>query len=200
MRERVLLAVLAIALLLSFTGTLFVSLTHAYADEPKTMQTKVFQGAQGQSMQEEAVAGTTDSSGYDEQDSIDARTNQSHANIPDSEVPLASFLDREQATGAGHGSFFNALAAAFSGVSMLLMLLALSMRKTSDYRVIAVRTIAVAFGLVTIVAWSLLDRLQVSSLVFNEFSAVISVLLSIYVAFAIFSYVYEARLNKVSKR
>lgn len=137
---------------------------------------------------------------FDSQDIIDAQTNQSGTIIPDSDVPLTSTLMDSKNSTVGVGSIFNTVIVALCALSMLLMFALIGIRKTKDYRVITVRTLAAAAGLVTIVSWSLMDRLQTPTLVFNDSSAFIAALFSIYVVLAAYSYIYEARLDKQSKQ
>ena len=136
---------------------------------------------------------------FDTQDLIDAQTNHSsHAEgviISNEQVPLSSSPSANQNPGT-NGSLFNTVLAGVCILSMVVMLVLLLVYKTSDYRVIVVRTLAVAFGLVTVVIWSLFDRLQAPTVFLNDFSPLIGVVFGIYVIMAFASYLYEAKLNK----
>jgi len=135
----------------------------------------------------------------DYQDSIDAQTNQSDHQgtviIPDYEAPLANPQLDILSTGTG-GSFLNTIIVMVSILAMGIMLCMLLVRKTSDYRVITVRTIAVTFGLVTVVIWSLFDKLQLPTVLLNDSSTLIIAFFAIFVITSIVSYSYEKHINK----
>ena len=149
-------------------------------------------------------SGTCDYEVYDysNQDLIDAQINQTGSlpnnqpgiTIPGDEVPLSNFVQTSQSSGGG--SLVNILLAGLCVVSMGVMLLMLFVRRTSDYRVITVRTIAVAFGLIAIVMWSLFDRLQTPTTLFNSESGLIIVIFCIYAGMATISYLYEEHVKK----
>ncbi|MDR1358610.1 MAG: hypothetical protein LBJ48_04575 [Coriobacteriales bacterium] len=191
-----LITVLALLLLQGFSG---FSAYQAYADEPQTTP----------SQEQQSSGSGTEYPGYtvysfNSQDIIDAQTNQSgrlsNTAIPDSEVPLAGFSPVDQSPGsAGKGSSFNTLMAALCGISLAVMLLVLFVRRAQDYRILTIQTVAVAFGLVTIATWALLDRLQIPITTFNDASVLIAVLTGVSVVVAVASCVFEARLKKVRK-
>ena len=158
--------------------------------------------SQAQAHEEESIHFEQDLTAPSEKDLIDAQTSRADAQrvtIPETTVPLTSFSSTVQLTSNQGGSYYNTLVAMLSIASMIAMLVLLSVRKTRSYRVIAVRTVAVAFGLVTIATWSLLDKLQVPAVVFNSSSLLITIIFGSYVVIAIASYVYEAQLNKAEK-
>jgi len=138
---------------------------------------------------------------FDAQEVIDARANQpDHQGgviIPSQQTPLNITQQTNAATGNG-GSYLNTALVMLSILTMGIMLLLLLLRKTSDYRVITVRTVAVSFGLVTVVIWSLYDMLQVPTEMLNTTSALVTAVFSIFVIMAIASYLYEAYLGKKS--
>lgn len=194
-KRAALLASLLLALML-LVSLFALPVTSAYADEPQEAPIEEQQessGADSSSVTPEYEVFT-----FDSEDIIDAQTNQSGNVIPDTEVPLANSISSEKSQ-TGTGSIFNTVLIVLCVVSMLSMLIALSVRKTKDYRVIAARTVAVAVGLVTIATWSLMDKLQAPTVVFNDFTLLISALFAIYVVLAVYSYIYETRLNKAEK-
>lgn len=160
------------------------------------------QSDSNQTGEQEGVAEVSETPGYkvyrfSEQDLIEAQTNQTGTRISDAAVPLASFSqDGKSPSSATGGSLVNTLIVLLNIVSMVAMLLLLSIRKTTDYRVIAVRTIAAAFGLVTITTWSLLDRLQIPTVATNDSTALIVTLFCLYTAIAAGSFFYEAHLRR----
>lgn len=194
------LLLVALILVLLFCGFSGFSAQRAFADEsqtdPSLEQQEMQSSGSGSESQHYKVYS------FDRQDIIDAQTNQSNTpddgTIPDLKVPLAGFSPADQnLDGAGRGSRFNTGLAVLCIVSLLVMLLMLFIRKTRDYRVLTVQTVAVAFGLVTIAAWVLLDRLQIPTVLFNDVSALLAVCTGIYLVVAVASYVLEARLKKV---
>ncbi|MCL2807194.1 MAG: hypothetical protein FWD27_03385 [Coriobacteriia bacterium] len=136
---------------------------------------------------------------FSAQDLIDAQTNQSNYQheiiIPYTEVPLASPFEANQTMGFG-GSLINTSLAVICIITMAAMLILLLTRKTSDYRVMTVRTLAVTFGLVMVVIWALFDRLQLPSTTLNDSSALIVAFFCVYLSVALFSYFYERQINK----
>lgn len=132
---------------------------------------------------------------FSEEDVIGAQTNQGGSTIADAEIPLAESITTIQSSNT-QGSIFNTVLVAITTLTMLVMILALSIRKVKDYRIVATRTIAAAVGLVVIASWSLLDKLQAMTQLFNESTPLITVLFCAYaVAFAS-SYAYEVHLGK----
>jgi len=117
--------------------------------------------------------------------------------VPNQVIPLSQ-TQLDSVSNSNDGSVFNTALVVISILIMGAMLVLLLVRRTSDYRVIAVRTIAVAFGLVTVVIWSLFDRLQVPTAMFNNTSTLLIAIFSIYVIMAIVSYFYEVRVNNKS--
>ena len=133
------------------------------------------------------------------QDNVDAQTNQSDTQgsivIPNYIVPLTETHQNSMISGNG-GSFVNTAIGIICICAMGIMLLVLLARKTTDYRVIVVRTIAVTFGLVTVVIWSLFDRIQVPSVMINDSTTMVIACFSVFVIMAAISYAYESRLEK----
>ncbi len=196
-RSRPVVLFFLIAVLLGFCLSAFSSL-QAYADEPQNTETLEQQDAQSGTASPRYEVYT-----FDSQDVIEAQTNQSgtatQSMIPDSEIPLSSASRFGQtANYTNNGSFFNTVIALVCIASMIVMLWTLVLRRAQDYRVVAVRTIASAFGLVTIATWSLFDKLQFPAVTFNDASVLIAILFTFYMVIAIGSYVYEARLKKVA--
>lgn len=187
----------------------------AYADEGPVIQSGEQSGssqpnegdssglAGGMAVSEEDTVSSTDlsanstdssannSDAYEEEDLISAQTSQSGTTIPDASVPLA-----EATTQIGFGSILNTLLVAICIITMLVMFVALLISKTKDYRVIAARTVAAAVGLVTIAAWSLLDKMQAPAALVNDATLLIASLFCIYAILLVYSYLYEARLKK----
>lgn len=200
-RLKVSLYVVVLCFLVASICVFAASTQALYANEPGGAQ---IQEQQGEAQSGEAGEAATDAEGsvgyqaFDTQDIINAQTSNSGSTIPDVQVPLASGVHSSQSTSADSvlGSVFNTVLVVLCALSMLAMLVALTVRKTRNYRVIAVRTIAVTFGLVTITTWSLLDRLQMPETLFNDSTAIISSFFLIYLVLAVYSYLYEARLNK----
>ena len=195
-RKSISLAVFLFAFILLFAGSFAAAQAHAYAAEPELSQNEQ---TTGQEDNESASVPVFEINSFDNHDIIEAQTNQSDQSntviIPSSEAPLAGFPEAsEEADSAG--SILNTVLAGISVLSLIMMLYLLLVRKTHDYRVIMVRILAVAFGMVTIVAWSLFDRLQIPFVMLNSSSALVITLFSVYVVMAVFSYFYETRLNR----
>lgn len=172
----------------------------AFADEP-TEQSQEISAQQQEAAVESNIKNSTKTDDpqeetYDSDDVIDAQTNQSGAYIPDTDIPLTGTITTTQAT--PQGSILNTLLVAVCSISMLTMLIALFFSKTKDYRVLAIRMIAVALGLVLIASWSLVDTLQTPSQLVNEATVFMSALFSAYAIVFVYSYIYEKRLKKTS--
>ena len=117
--------------------------------------------------------------------------------ISNLEVPLTSFAFVSQSTDSvGESSMFNLILATATVASLILMLVLFLVRETRDYRVIAIRTIAMAYGLMAIATCSLFDRFQRPLTFFNDASILMAILFGVYVIAAVGSYIYEARLRK----
>ncbi|MCL2749853.1 MAG: hypothetical protein FWE96_02425 [Coriobacteriia bacterium] len=137
------------------------------------------------------------------QDNAEAQTNQSNNQgstiIPEFDIPLINSGQATPLSGNG-GSYVNTGLIMLCILIMGVMLLLLLVRRTTDYRVIAVRTIAVTFGLVTVVVWSLFDWVQVPTVLINSTTTLLATLFVVFVIMTITSYAYESKLNKKSAK
>lgn len=193
-------ALLAALLALMLVACFFVMpLKSAYANE--TEGTPVSEQQEGAEGAEESEGSGSESEPYtfDPADIIDAQTGQGGATIPNADVPLAESITTTQ-TVASEGSIINFVLVVVCLFSMLVALLAQSVKRTKHYRAIAVRTIAVTVGLVTIASWALIDRLQLPTQLYNDSTVFIAVLFGLYVVALVYSYVYEARLAKAAHK
>lgn len=198
LKKRASIGVVVLAIVALCLYLVFAPVSSAYALEGSGASEQECQAVEGT---EGAITGSDSSTGYqafDSQDIIDAQTSEQGITIPDSDIPLANSatIGQNSGVGSGEGSIFNTVLVVVCVLSMLAMLVLLSIRKTRNYRVIALRTVAVTFGLVTITSWSLMDRLQTPTAAFNEASAFLAALFMIYVVLAVYSYIYEMRVNK----
>lgn len=134
--------------------------------------------------------------GYEGNEVSAAQINPSHSVIPDAAVPLAGPMSNS----AQQGSYFTITMVLVCLTSLIAMFLAVKIRKTNDYRVIAARTIAGAFGLVTIAACFLLGTLNSWTSLSGGATYVISALFLLYVALAVGSFAYEAKLNREGRK
>ena len=191
-RRGFLFAVLTCTMTLLFSY-IFMSLpTQAFANDAPATQSE-----------EQALAGNeNDTPGYkvyalpNHQETI-VQTDQA-TGIPDEEIPLLGtpLFAQDANKTVGSGSIFNTLVAALCTITMLGMLFNLAARKGKDYRVITLRTIAIAFSLATVAVWSLVDKFAFPSTFFNSMSLVIAVLFGLYVVLSLTSFAYDAHLRK----
>ena len=130
--------------------------------------------------------------GYEGNDVAHVQPNSSDLVITDLIVPLAG----PTSSSIGQWSLFNMIMVLVCLVSTIAMFLAMRIRKTKDFRVIVARTLAGAFGMITIAAWFLLGTLEAWTTLFTGSTYVIGALFVIYVALVVGSYIYEAKLNK----
>lgn len=192
---RVSLLTVSLALILLLVSLMTMVLERAFASELPQTQSKHFQE---ESVQEGSTGSDSDEEFYrfNSQDLLDAQTNPSGSQnriiIPHGEVPLSGSLETGHIISKG-GSLYNTVLALLCIALMGAMLLLLLIRKTTDFRVIAMRTISVAFGLLTVVTWSLLDKLQIPVVLFNNVSVLITSIFILFIATATASYVFEAR-------
>jgi len=137
------------------------------------------------------------------QDNAEAQTNQSDNQgsmiIPEFDIPLINSGQSTPISGNG-GSYVNTGLIILCILIMGVMLFLLLIRRTTDYRVITVRTIAVTFGLVTVVIWSLFDWVQVPTVLINSSTTLLATMFVVFVIMTITSYAYESRLNKKSAK
>lgn len=188
---------LALFLCLVFIGVPLLLLTlgsQAYASEE----------AQAQEQAEETGERVP---GYDvyvlqKQKKSDTQSGQTSASIPDTETPLTSplQLSHKMSTKIGEGSFFNTGIAVLVTLSLGGVFFVLLTQRKKNFRLVALRMTAVAFGLVTIAVWSLIDRLEHPVIFFNEVSVLMALLFTAYAATALASFVYEARISKSIKQ
>ncbi|MDR2673202.1 MAG: hypothetical protein LBC35_08035 [Coriobacteriales bacterium] len=191
-------AALVLITILAFAMMTAGTLRTAFASDTVTSKAALSQDSSG-----DEGRGTTDDDTapptYDAQDLVSAQTNHSQANIPDPQVPLKNMADVVNGSfGAPYsqGSFVNTGLAIICVLSMVVLVIALVRRKQPDFKIVVVRTAAMAVGLVTVSTWSLVDKLAVPSLVVNNSSILIASLFVLYAAVAVASVVLERSNTK----
>jgi hypothetical protein len=141
-----------------------------------------------------------DASAYSPEELLDAQTSHAETLIPDSSVPMSSWVNNGAAanggaSGANDGSLVNTILATVCAISMVLAMFALTRRKNSSFSVVTVRTVAVAIGLVMVSTWSLLDKLATPTLLLNDSSSVIITMFVLYTIALVASFVWESHAD-----
>lgn len=169
----------------------------AYAAEQQQLEAEAFV-AQASA---DADASSQESYPFDEEDLIRAQINHSDLQgdviFSAYEVPLASSFQTAQSQ---NGNLLNTVFAAISAVAVAALLLLLFQRRNADFKLVYLRTGAIAAGLIAIALWALFDRLQTTVLSSNVSSAATILAFAVLASLAIISVVYEARLNRQQEK